>query len=257
MTATAGFTTYYFGNFNRAGRSSQANGPTALPIPDDERFWYITNGFQDPSTTSANSSQSEYSTVSYLARGLYNYKNKYFLNASFRDDASSRLPEINRHQQFWAVGAAWELSKEDFMQRQEIFDYMKLKGSVGVLGNQTASRLDGTPLNYPFYPNLNTGSNAVFGTNVYTAADPEYIPNPDLKWETVHAWEIGVELNAFQNRLHFEANYFNRTTNDLMTYVDRFALGLKNKLVNGGSLRNWGEEFSATWRQDFSKDLTT
>ena len=115
VTATAGFTTYYFGNFNRAGRSSQANGPTALPIPDDERFWYITNGFQDPSTTSSSSSQSEYSTVSYLARGLYNYKNKYFLNASFRDDASSRLPEVNRHQQFWAVGAAWELSKEEFM----------------------------------------------------------------------------------------------------------------------------------------------
>jgi TonB-linked SusC/RagA family outer membrane protein len=200
VTATAGFTTYYFGNFNRYGRSSQANGPTALPIPDDERFWYITNGFQDPSTTSASSDQSEYSTVSYLARVLYNYKNKYFLNGSFRDDASSRLPEANRHQQFWAIGAAWDLSKEDFMQNQRIFDFLKVKGSVGVLGNQTASRLDGSPLNYPFYPNLNTGSNAVFGTNVYTAADPEYIPNPDLKWETVQAWELGVELNAFQNR---------------------------------------------------------
>ena len=255
ITATAGFTTYYFGNWNRAGKSSQANGPTALPIPDDKRFWYITNGFQDPSTTSASSDQSEYSTVSYLARGLYNYKSKYFLNASFRDDASSRLPEVNRHQQFWAVGAAWELTKEEFMQHQTIFDFMNLKGSVGVLGNQTASRLDGTPLNYPFYPNLNTGSNAVFGTNVYTAADPEYIPNPDLKWETVSAWEIGVELNAFQNRLHFEANYYNKTTNDLMTYVDRFALGLKNKLVNGGSLRNWGEEISATWNQNITSDL--
>ncbi len=255
VTATAGFTTYYFGNFNRYGRSSQASGPTALPIPDDERFWYITNGFQDPSNTSASSDQSEYTTVSYLGRVLYNYKNKYFLNGSFRDDASSRLPEANRHQQFWAVGAAWDISKEDFMQNQQILDFLKLKGSVGVLGNQTASRLDGSPLNYPFYPNLNTGSNAVFGTNVYTAADPEYIPNPDLKWETVEAWEVGVELNAFQNRLHFEANYYNRTTKDLMTYVDRFALGLKNKLVNGGSLRNWGEEFSATWRQDFTRDL--
>ena len=255
VTATAGFTTYYFGNFNRYGRSSQANGPTALPIPDDERFWYITNGFQDPSTTSASSDQSENSTVSYLARVLYNYKNKYFLNGSFRDDASSRLPEANRHQQFWAVGAAWDISKEDFMQNQRIFDFLKLKGSVGVLGNQSASRLDGTVLDYPFYPRLNTGSNAVFGTNVYTAADPEYIPNPDLKWETVQAWELGVELNAFQNRLHFEANYYSKKTENLMTYVDRFALGLKNKLVNGGSLKNWGEEFSATWHQDFTRDL--
>ncbi|MCH9112748.1 TonB-dependent receptor, partial [Legionella pneumophila serogroup 1] len=115
---------------------------------------------------------------------------------------------------------------------------------------------DGTPLNYPFYPNLNSGANAVFGTNVYTAADPEYIPNPNLKWETVSAQEIGVELSAFQNRLHFEFNYFNKTTNDLMTYVDRSALGLKNELVNGGSLRNWGEEFSAMWSQNLSRDFS-
>jgi TonB-linked SusC/RagA family outer membrane protein len=256
ITATGGFTTYYSGEFFRTGTSSQATGPTALPIPDDKRFWYITNGFQDPSTTSASSSQSEYSTVSYLARVLYNYKNKYFVNASFRDDASSRLPPDNRYQNFWAIGAAWELTKENFMQNQHFFDFLKLKGSIGVLGNQTASRLDGTPLNYPFYPNLNTGSNAVFGTNVYTAADQEYIPNPDLKWETVSAREIGVELNAFKNRLHFEANYFNKTTNDLMTYVDRSTIGLKNKLVNGGSLRNWGEEFTASWNQNLSKDLT-
>src|SRR6202022_1041889 len=95
----------------------------------------------------------------------------------------------------------------------------------------------------------------VFGQYVYTAADPEYIPNPDLRWETVSAQEVGIELNGFQNRLHFEANYFNKTTNNLMTFVDRSALGLKNKLVNGGSLRNWGEEFSASWNQNLSKDL--
>jgi len=256
LTATAGFTTYYFSNFNRKGKVSQSTGATAQPIPDDPRFWYVSNGFQDPSTTSASSSQSEYSTVSYLARVLYNYKGKYFVNASFRNDASSRLPAANRNQKFWAVGAAWELTKEKFLESQRVVDYLKLKGSVGVLGNQTASRLDGTPLNYPFYPNLNSGSNAVFGTTVYTAADPEYIPNPNLKWETVSAQEVGVELNAFNNRLHFEANYFNKTTNNLMTYVDRSSIGLKNELVNGGSIRNWGTELTASWTQVFNRDLS-
>ncbi len=256
LTLTGGFTTYYFSNFKRTGKATQAAGPTGTPIPDDERFWYVTSGFENAGGASASSSQSEYSTVSYLARALYNYNGKYFLNASFRDDASSRLPKANRNQQFWAVGAAWDMTKENFMSNQRLFDFLKLKGSIGVLGNQTASRLDGTPLNYPFYPNLVTGSNAVFGTNVYAAANPEYIPNPDLKWETVSAQEVGVELNAFQNRLHFEASYFVKTTEDLMTYVDRSPLGLKNKLVNGGSIRNWGQEFSATWNQNLAKDLT-
>lgn len=255
ITATGGFTTYYYGNFNRTGKISQKTGAAGVPIPNDERFWYMSNGFEDPSTTSSTSSQSEYTTVSYLARALYSYRNTYFLNASFRNDASSRIPEKNRNQKFWAVGAAWDISRENFMQGQTIFNFLKLKGSVGVLGNQTASRLDGTPLNYPFYPNLTSGSNAVFGTNVYTAATEDYLANPDLKWETVSAYEIGVELNAFQNRLHFEANYFNRKTNDLMTYVDRSSIGLKNKLENGGSIRNWGEEFSASWTENFSSDL--
>ena len=257
LTLTTGFTTYYFGNFNRSGQVSQRTGPTALPIPDDPRFWYINSGFDDPEPTSrsTSSSQSEYSTVSYLARGLYNFNNKYFLNASFRNDASSRLPEISRNQQFWAIGAAWDISREGFMDKQNIFNFLKLKGSIGVLGNQTASRLDGTPLNYPMYPNLITNSNAVFGTNIYSAADPEYIPNPDLKWETVSAKEIGVELSAFDRKLFVEANYFVRTTNDLMTYVDRSALGLKNKLVNGGSIRNSGTELTASWLQSFTQDL--
>jgi TonB-linked SusC/RagA family outer membrane protein len=255
FTGTAGFTTFYFGNFNRSGNSSQATGPTALPIPNDPRFWYINNGFQDPSTTAASSSQSEYSTVSYLVRGLYNFRNKYYLNASFRDDASSRIPANNRHQQFWAVGGAWEMTREDFMRNVHFFDFLKIKGSVGVLGNQSAYNTNGSPLNYPFYPTLNTGSNAVFGTNVYTAADPAYIPNPNLKWETVSAQEIGVEFNAFRNRLHFEGNYYNKTTKNLMTYIDRSAIGLKDELVNGGSLRNWGEEFSASWNQKVTNDL--
>ncbi|MFC4231957.1 TonB-dependent receptor [Parasediminibacterium paludis] len=254
LTATGGFTTYYFGSFGRYGKSSQSL--TGSPIPNDPRFWYLTNGFEDPTSTQSSSSQSEYATVSYLARILYNYRSKYFLTASFRNDASSRIPAANRNQQFWAVGAAWDISKESFMANQKIFNYLKLKGSVGVLGNQTASQLDGTPIDYPAYPNLLTGNNAVFGTNVRSSASQAYIENPNLKWETVSAQEIGVELNAFKNRLHFEANYFSKTTNNLLTYVSRASIGLKDELINGGSIRNWGEEFSASWNQTFTKDLS-
>jgi TonB-linked SusC/RagA family outer membrane protein len=256
LTATAGFTSYYFGNFNRSGVGKPYTTGNALPIPDDKRFWYMTNGFEDPTTSLASSSQSEYSTVSLLGRILYNYKQKYFLNASIRDDASSQIPEKNRHQQFWALGGAWEISKEDFMRGQTFLNYLKLKGSVGVLGNQTAVDPNGLTINYPFYPRLNTGIAAVFGTNIYGAAQPSYVPNPDLKWETVSAQEAGFELSAFRNRLHFEANYFNKTTNNLMSYLSKASIGLPDQLTNGGSLRNWGEEFSATWNQAVSSDFS-
>lgn len=256
VTATAGFTTYYFGAFKRSGVAKPYTSGNALPIPNDPRFWYMTTQFNDPSNTIASSDQNEYSIASVLGRVFYNYKGKYFLNATLRDDATSQIPTQNRHQQFWAVGAAWELTKESFMENIPQINFLKLKASMGVLGNQTASYLDGTPINYPFYPRLNSGAAAVFGTTSYGAASTQYEPNPDLKWETVHAQEVGVELNAFNNRLHFEANYFNKTTKDLMTFVDRGTQGLKNILENGGSIRNWGEEFSASWNQNLKRDLS-
>jgi TonB-linked SusC/RagA family outer membrane protein len=256
VTALAGFTTNYSGAFQRTGITSQAQGPTSVPIPDDPRLWYINNGIGIRTTAPTPSKQSDYTTVSYLARLLYNYAGKYYINASFRDDASSRIPTKYRHQKFWAVGAAWELSKENFMSSITAINFLKLKGSIGVLGNQSAYRIDGSSLDNPFYPNLNTGLSAVFGDNIFPAADIEYIPNPDLRWENVAAQEIGFELNAFGNKLHFEANYFNKTTKNLMTYIDRSPIGLKNKLINGGSIKNYGEEFSASWNQNINRDFS-
>lgn len=257
ITAMGGFTTYYFGEFQRQTLVRQGTEATSLPIPNDKRFWYVSNGFGavvDPTNT--NSFQGEYSTVSLLGRILYNYKGKYYLNASIRDDASSQLPPNNRLQAFWAVGAAWELSKEDFMQSQKIFDFVKLKGSYGVLGNQSTPNVNDRNNYYPYYPNLLTGTNAVFGTNIFNAAQDAYKVSNNLHWETVHGGEIGVELNAFKNRLHFEANYFNKTTKDLMTYISLGALGLKDELTNGGSLKNWGEEFTASWNQNINRDFS-
>jgi TonB-linked SusC/RagA family outer membrane protein len=253
LTATGGFTSYYFGTFQQYGTSSQGTGVTDLPIPDNKRLWYLNNGFGYVLRGGASSYQSENTTVSYLARALYNYKNKYYLNASFRDDASSRIPAKNRHQQFWSVGAAWELSREDFMQKQNYINFLKLKASVGVLGNQSTYGAVG---DYPSYPGLKTGTVVPFGENLVTAALPAYKVNPDLRWETVDAAEAGVELTAFDNRLHFEANYFTKTTKDMMTYVSLGSLGLDDQLENGGEIKNWGEEFSASWNQKVNQDLT-
>ncbi|WP_162944862.1 SusC/RagA family TonB-linked outer membrane protein [Flavisolibacter nicotianae] len=250
---TGGFTTYFFGTSQLYGTSSQQTGPSALPIPNNPRLWYLNNGFGIIAQNGAGSNQSEYTTVSYLARGLYNYKNKYYLNASFRDDASSRIPEKNRHQQFWSVGAAWELSKEDFMQSLSAINFLKLKGSTGVLGNQSTYGRSG---DYPSYPGLQSGGTVVpFGMILASGALPEYRVNPDLRWETVNASEVGFELNAFRNRLHFEANYYTKKTKNMMTYVSLGSLGLDNQLENGGEIKNWGEELMATWNQNINRDF--
>jgi TonB-linked SusC/RagA family outer membrane protein len=248
LTALAGWTTYYFGNFNRHGQVSQSS--TGSPIPDDKRFWYINNGFGDNQSQRARSDQRERTTASALVRALYNYEGKYYLNASYRKDGSSQISPANRWQDFWAVGAAWEMTKERFMQNQHWFDFVKLKGSIGVLGNQNTYGYD-----YPFYPGLVGGSAAVFGNNIYNAYSQSYLPNPNLKWETVKAKEIGVELAALKNRLRFEAAYFDKVTKDLMTFIPGIN-GATNGLDNIGSIKNNGLELTASWDQKFSRDLS-
>ncbi len=253
LTAMGGFTTYYFGTFGQSGTSVQGTAVTDLPIPNDPRLWYLNNGFGYVLQGAATSSQSEYTTVSLLARALYNYKNKYYLNASFRDDASSRIPQKNRHQKFWSVGGAWEVSRESFMDNVKAINFLKIKASTGVLGNQSAYGVVG---DYPAYPGLRSGTVVPFGSTLVNAALAAYRVNPNLRWETVRATDIGFELNAFKNRLHFEYTYFSKKTKDMMTYVALGSLGLDDQLENGGEIKNWGHEFSATWTQRINKDLS-
>lgn len=248
FNATVGFTTYYFSHFGRSASVKQS--ATGDPIPNDKRFWYISNGFGDALSQKSSSAQNERSTVSGLFRVLYNYQNKYFVNGSFRKDASSQISPKNRWQDFWAVGAAWDLSREKFMENQKVFDYLKLKGSVGVLGNQNTYGYD-----YPYYPSLRTGEAAVFGDLVYNAYSQAYLPNPNLKWESVLASEVGVEMVLLNNRLNVEANYFNKKTRDLMTFIPGIN-GVANGLDNIGSIRNSGIELSAGWKQKVNDDFS-
>jgi TonB-linked SusC/RagA family outer membrane protein len=257
LTAIGGFTTYYTGNFASVGNAFQGSYG---PIPNNKRFWYISSGFEDPTTTTASSSQYEYSTVSYLGRILYNYAEKYFLTLSYRDDGSSEISGAHRYQSFWAVGAGWELTREKFMQAQHVFDYIKIRGSVGVLGNQSTYDPNlGTSNPYILYQVLLAGSSASvtpFGTNLYSAAQQAYQPSPNLQWETVHGQEIGIEGNALNNRFHFEFNYFNKKTENLMSVINNSALGIFNQVTNAGTLRNWGEEVTASWNQKLAPDMT-
>ncbi len=252
ITATGGFTTTYVGNFDLHGQIQQSAG--ADPIPNSKRFWYISTGYGNP-PAQATSYQNEATTVSGLLRVLYNYRSKYYLNASFRRDGSSQIngDYDKQFQNFWAVGAAWELTKEKFMDGQHFFDFLKVKGSTGVLGNANTN-VNGTNLPYPYYPGISPSSSAVFGPNTVNAYSTSYLADPNLKWETVQSSEVGVEFTAMENRLHFEADYYNKLTKNLL--VELQPSGVEPTLTNDGQISNKGFEFSGSWNQKFSRDLS-
>lgn len=251
LTLTAGFTTYYHYYEQVSGTLSQKT-PGVNIIPNNKRFWYLNTGFGDTRSIIASSTfQDEYSTVSGLARLLYNFKNKYYLTGSFRRDGSSQINReySKKFQNFWAVGLAWEISKENFMEKIKFVNYLKLKASTGVLGNFTTYNFA-----YPAYPGVSTTASAVFGDNLIPVYVPNYRVDPELKWETVNSTEIGIETDMLANRLHFEANYYYKKTNNLLFIPSGSGSGLPT-LTNLGKIENKGFEFVASWTQKLYKDL--
>jgi TonB-linked SusC/RagA family outer membrane protein len=254
LTVLGGFSTNFNDYTETNGIVSQFTTGTATPIPNNKRFWYLDNFFADPSSRALIAPdrdlfgnpkplQWEQATVSFLGRALYNYKGKYMLNASFRRDGSSEISPSNKYQNFMAVGAAWELTKESFMSEQKIFDFLKLKASWGVLGNQY------TDIHYPFFPLLTASGSAVFGGGggaILPAYTTSFIADPNLKWENITSKEIGVEFSVLKRKLTGEINYYEKLTKDLLTNYAGIN-GQKPGITNAGSISNKGLELSATW----------
>lgn len=244
FTGLLGFTTYMQGMEATSARRTQGDG---IEIPNDPDYWYVSIG--DMSTHTGNATGSEFRTLSYLARVLYNYDGKYLVNASYRRDGSSAFAKGGKPwQNFYALGGAWVVSREAFMQDQELINNLKIRGSYGSLGNQNV----GGNL-YPMYPLLQAGSSAVFGEDLIPAYSPEYIPDPNLHWEIVKSWEAGFELGALQNRLNVEAVYYYKDTDGIMTRVPGM-FGSLPGLSNIGNIENKGVEASIRWNQYVNED---
>lgn len=218
LTATAGFTTYY----NSLSRLDAARGQgIGLVIPDNPDKWFVSIG--DLATATNGSTQWERTTVSFLGRVIYNYKGKYLFNGSFRRDGSSAFSYTgNQWQNFYSAGAGWLMTEEEFMKDISWLDMLKLKGSWGTLGNQNLDTA------YPAEPLLENAFGAVFGnpSTIYPGYQLAYLPNANLRWEKVEAWEAGFESNMFRNRLHVEGVYYKKNTKDLLygaqneTYIE-------------------------------------
>ncbi len=246
LTVMAGFETV-----NREFTSMSGNARSSLTnpmgqMPNDPRFWYLSSDFVDPATKSINTSQYKQRQVSFFGRMLYNFAGKYMVNGSLRRDGSSMLAPGNRFDTFWSVGAAWEVSKEDFMKNLSFINYLKLKGSYGDLGNQY------TPRSYFGYPVFLEGGTGVFNGNLYPAFVPEFRTMPGLSWEHLKSYEYGFESSFLNRRLSIDVAYYNKRTEDLLTYIP----SNPDFFINGGSIEAKGYEFTIGWKDKVGENFS-
>jgi len=202
-----------------------------------------------PGTTTKDltSYEHNYAIESYFTNVSYDYKDRYYLSASYRADASSRFHKDNRWGNFWSVGASWRISEEDFMSTVEFIDNLTLKASYGLQGNDNInSVIEGDlstegDVNYYAWQTLYdlTWPNSTLGGS--RLAD---LGNENIKWEENLNFNIGIEARIF-NRANFTLEYYNRKTIDmLMRRPMPLSTGFENYWDNVGEMSNKGIEFS-------------
>ena len=190
------------------------------------------------------------SLESYLARVQFNgFDNLLLLTASARYDGSSRFASGNKWGFFPSFGAAINFSEQNILNSQ-LFNVVKFRGSYGETGNTAIGS----------YLSLSRAgfSNYIFnGNNLQTGASIDRLPNPDLTWETTTQSDLGLSLSMLDNRISIEADYYNKTTNDLLLEVPLpVTSGFETSFVNIGSVRNRGYEFALDAALIQSKDFT-
>jgi TonB-linked SusC/RagA family outer membrane protein len=176
--------------------------------------------------------------ISFLSRANYNYNDRYFFTLSHRKDGSSKFGKDNKWAGFSSAAIAWKISSENFMKKMESISDLKLRLSYGQTGNQGigsyASLAKLSVYNYPFGGAVQTG----LANDLY--AGPA---NEKLKWETTTAYNLGLDLGMFKNRINLTVDLYQKTTDNLLqNLIIPSSSGFQTKLVNSGSVENKGVE---------------
>ncbi|WP_184548460.1 SusC/RagA family TonB-linked outer membrane protein [Mucilaginibacter sp. FT3.2] len=246
-----------------AGYSAQDNTTRQIDGKADY-VPYVANGSirkSFPDTTNVNyfatpGSQIHTRALSQFGRVNYSFKDKYMLNASVRKDGASQFYGDHTYGYFPSVGAGWVITNEDFMKDQKVFSNLKLRGSWGKVGNS------GVPIN-PTVQVIATDPylTGIFGNpqTLYPGASINSIVPPSIVWEKTVSSDLGLEGGFLENKLSFEADYYNRETQDAIFAIPvAGSLGTNNGSLigNQASIQNRGFEFSLSWKDRTSKDFS-
>ncbi len=216
----------------------------------------LPEGFDVPTVASkefkVNGSREDGAFRSFISQVNYNFKQTYFLTASYRIDASSNFPSSNRIAHFPSISASWLMNKMPFLQNIKSVNLLKLRASFGKTGDPDigASRYLGL-----------YALNTQYGGN--PAATPFQLANPDLTWEKTNQYNFGIDLGMFNNRVSFGIDLYNNVTKDLLVLVAQpLSQGFEYRWENSGAVTNRGIELNLstinietknfTWTTDFN-----
>ena len=205
---------------------------------NNEDFSFIAMALQYAKDSKPSGSESLVRSIGLTTNINYTYDNKYYVDASFRNDGSSQFGSNRRFAPFWSLGAGWNIHKESFFKGIDWIDYLKIRTSVGTTGSQ----------NFNAYQALSTYR--YFTDDRYfnwIGAQLMGLGNKDLQWQQKFNINLGFEVKLFDNRFSLVADLYNEKTTDLISSISSPASnGFTSFIENIGSMRNNGFEIRAT-----------
>ena len=240
------FTATYSNVFKRVHSLTVLAGYTAQ-YTDRSRFATTAYGFSNDATgydnigaaaTTQPSSSAHYiSTLqSVIGRVNYSYDSRYNASLTLRADGSSRFAKSHKWGWFPSLGFSWNIDREKWLHLSKKVDFIQLRASVGVVGNQEIG-------DYQFAANVVPRTVVVDGMRA-TSYIISNKSNPDLKWETTASYNVGLSTGFFKNRLTATLDVYYKKTSDLLLDVPvEQVTGFSTVLRNVGSVTNKGVEF--------------
>lgn len=177
--------------------------------------------------------------ISFYGRANYSYAGRYMLQATIRRDGSSVFGKDHRWGTFPSVSVAWNITEEDFMKNQRLFDTLKLRTGYGVSGNA---------MGFGAYSAVATYGSTGKYDNGYVMLGATKLANPDLKWESTGMFNVGLDFGLQGGRLSGNVEYYIKKTKDLIwDYpVSSYLYPFGTIAANVGKITNKGIEFSLT-----------
>ena len=175
--------------------------------------------------------------ISFYGRASYSFNSKYMLQATIRRDGSSVFASGHRWGTFPSVSAAWNITEEEFMKNQKVFDNLKLRLGYGVSGNA---------LGFGAYSGVATYGSTGEVDNSYAILAATKLANSELTWETTGMFNIGLDYGFWNNRINGSIEFYNKKTKDLIwNYpVSTVIYPIDNIAANVGEITNTGIEFT-------------
>ncbi|HLR32780.1 MAG TPA: SusC/RagA family TonB-linked outer membrane protein, partial [Fodinibius sp.] len=199
-----------------------------------------------------NGARNHWATLGFFGRINYDYKNKYLLQVNGRFDGSSRFPSDQQWGFFPSISAGYRISDEPFMEFADSFlSSMKIRGSYGSVGNTYVGE-------YPFIStmsNYNSGWLVEGSQTQPTFSTPTPV-SPDLTWETVTTFDLGMDASFFENQLSLTFDWYTRTTSDMLSAGVTLpsTYGTSPPRRNFGEMRTRGWEIEIGWNHTFNEE---